>query len=320
MSEIAGIALPFFGLVVLGYGVGRWRKVPAEGLAWINLFVFYLALPAWFFQLVAAEAGSAFIPWSFVTITVFGTYCTFAIAFSIAALANRGNVPVSTIQGLVGAYANGGYMGPGLTVAALGTAAAVPTALIFSVESVMFSMLVPLMMALGGTDRTSLGTVLGKAARTILLHPFILATVAGFAVSAARIDIPGPVDGLLTLLRSAAIPCALFALGVGLTYRRPHGLSADVPALVAIKLLIHPLIVYLLLGWIGRFEEEWVYTAVLMAALPPAANVFVFARQYRVYADEASAAILVGTAASVLTVTGVLWLILDGRLPIDPFH
>jgi predicted permease len=320
MDDIAGIALPFFGLVALGYGAGRWRTVPADGLSWINLFVFYLALPAWFFQLVAEAGNPGAIPWSFVTITVFGTYCTFAIAFSIAALANRGNVPISTIQGLVGSCASSGYMGPGLTVVALGSTAAVPTALIFGVETAMFCLLVPLMMALGGTERTTLGAVLGKATRSVLLHPFILATVAGFAVAAAEIDIPQPVDALLTLLRSAAVPCALFALGVGLTYRRPRGLTADVPALVAIKLLIHPLVVYLLLGWIGRFEEVWVYTAVLLAALPPAANVVVLAREYKVYADEASAAILIGTAASALTVTGVLWLILSGRLPIDPFH
>lgn len=320
MDEIAGIALPFFGLIALGYGAGRWRKTPAEGLAWLNLFVFYFALPAWFFQLIV-ESGATFdLPWSFVTITIFGTYCTFAIAFSIAALANRGNLPVSTIQGLVGSYANGGYLGPALTVAALGSAAAVPTALIFSVENAMFALLVPLMMALGGTDRTDFGAVLAKAVRKALLHPFIVAVAAGFLVSAARIDIPEPIDALLALLRSAAVPCALFAIGVGLTYRRPRGLTPDVPALVAIKLLVHPLIVYLLLGWIGRFEEVWVYSAVLMAALPPAANVFVLARQYKVYADEASTAIPIGMAASALTVTGVLWLILSGRLPIDPFH
>ena len=93
MNEIAGIALPFFGLIALGYAAGRWRKVPAEGLAWINVFVFYFALPALFFQLIAdTGASAAEVPWSFVIITVFGTYCTFAIAFSIAALANRGNV------------------------------------------------------------------------------------------------------------------------------------------------------------------------------------------------------------------------------------
>jgi len=49
MNEIVSILLPFFGLIALGYGAGKWRKTPAEGLAWLNFFVFYLALPALFF-------------------------------------------------------------------------------------------------------------------------------------------------------------------------------------------------------------------------------------------------------------------------------
>lgn len=319
MNDIATIALPFFGLIAIGYAAGRWRKTLAEGLTWLNVFVFYVALPALFFKLVG-ETPPAAINWSFVLITVFGAYCTFAIAFSIAALANRGNVPVSTIQGLVGSYANTGYMGPGLTIAALGPTAAVPTALIFSFESAMLFALVPLMMALGGTDRADLGSVLARSVRSVLRHPFIIAIAAGFILAATGLRLPQPIDAFVTMLGSAAVPCALFALGVGLAYRRPKTMSADVPALVAIKLLVHPLIVYMLLGWVGRFDEVWVYTAVLMAALPPAANVFVLARQYKVYVDEASAAVLIGTAASVFTVTGVLWLILSGRLPIDPFH
>lgn len=320
MNEIVGIALPFFGLIALGYAAGRWRKMPAEGLAWLNLFIFYFALPAFFFQAVAEAAVPADVPWSCVLITAFGTYCTFAIAFSVAALANRGNLPVSTIQGLVGSYANSGYMAPGLAIAALGAQAIVPTALIFAVEAAMFAFLVPLMMVLGTTDRTDFRTVLAKAFRNAALHPFVLAIAAGFAVAAIGLDLPAPVDAFFTLLGSAAVPGALFALGLGLTHRRARTMTADIPGLVAIKLLVHPLIVYLLLGWIGRFDDVWVYTAVLMAALPPAANVFVFARQYRIYTEEASAAILIGTAASVVTVTAVLWLIVSGRLPIDPFH
>ena len=40
--------------------------------------------------------------------------------------------------------------------------------------------------------------------------------LAGFAVAASGLDLPSPIASLLTLLRSAAAPCALFALGVGL--------------------------------------------------------------------------------------------------------
>ena len=44
-------------------------------------------------------------------------------------------------------------------------------------------------------------------------------------------------------------------------------------------------------------------------------NVFVIANQYRVYVEQASAAILVGTIVSVFTVTGLLWLVSQHHLP-----
>lgn len=320
MNEIVSILLPFFGVIALGYWAGKWRKTPAEGLAWLNFFVFYLALPALFFQIVSATPVEELTNWSFVLTTTFGTYCTFAVAFSIAALISRGNIPVSTIQGLVGAYSNSGYMAPGLTLAAFGAAAAVPTALIFSFETAMLFALVPMMMALGSTERSRPSEILVRIGRSIFLHPFIIAIALGFAAAASGLRPPQAIDALLTFLRHAAAPCALFALGVGLGLRKPKRIGTALPILIGIKLLVHPTIVYLLLSWIGGFEPIWVYTAVLMAALPPAANVFVLARQYRAYVELASTGILVATFLSIFTVSLILSLIMTGALPVDPFY
>ena len=75
------------------------------------------------------------------------------------------------------------------------------------------------------------------------------------------------------------------------------------------------------MSWIGGFDPAWVDAAILMAALPPAANVLVLARKYGTYRERASAAILLGTIASVVTVTVVLTLVvLNDLLPADPFH
>lgn len=320
MNQIVSITLPLFGLIALGYGIGKWRKTPAEGLAWLNFFVFYLALPALFFQLIAKAPFEELTNWSFVLATIFGTYCTFAIGFSIAALTSRGNIPVATIQGLVGSYSNSGYMAPGLTLAAFGSAAGVPTALIFSFEYALLFMLVPLLMALGSAQRTPFVKLIANIGREVFLHPLIIAVVAGYAVASSGVRPPQAIDELLTLLRSAAVPCALFALGVSLGLRPPKALRIEFPVLVLIKLIIHPLIVYLLLSWIGGFDPIWVFTAVLMAGLPPAANVFVLARQYDVYVEPASTAILVATLGSVFSVTLILAMIVTGALPINPFY
>src|ERR1019366_7307850 len=50
-------------------------------------------------------------------------------------------------------------------------------------------------------------------------------------------------------------------------------------------------------------------------ALPPALNVFVFARQYDVWVEQASSAVLVGTLVSVVTLTSVMWMVKTGTLP-----
>ena len=82
-----------------------------------------------------------------------------------------------------------------------------------------------------------------------------------------------------------------------------------------VKLALHPVLVFLLLSLFGPFEQSWVYTAVLMAALPPALNVFVFAQQYDTWVEQASGAVLVGTLISVFTLTSVMWMVKTHTLP-----
>jgi predicted permease len=89
----------------------------------------------------------------------------------------------------------------------------------------------------------------------------------------------------------------------------------EVPLLVTVKLVVHPILVFLLLSLFGPLEQSWVYTAVLMAALPPALNVFVFARQYDTWVEQASGAVLFGTLISVVTLTSVMWMVKTQSLP-----
>src|SRR5690606_14979143 len=205
---------------------------------------------------------------------------------------------------LAGSYSNIGYMGPGLTLAVLGPAAAVPTALIFCFDNILLFTLAPLMMAIGGTENEPLLKATLTVLRRIFTHPFIVAPLAGVLAAAVEFDPPQALDTLLTFLSNAAAPCALFAMGVTVALQPLGRMPAELPVVLVIKLIVHPVIVFQLLQWIGGFNPVWVATAVLMACLPPAANVFVIAQQYGVYVQRASSAVLIGTIASTVTVTG----------------
>lgn len=319
MNDIVSLALPFFGLIFLGYLSGKFVHIPEEGLAWLNFFIIYVSLPALFFVLIAQTPIEQLANWAFVATTTFSTYCGFALAFAVGVLATRGNIPESTIMGIAGAYSNIGYMGPGLTLAALGPDATVPTTLIFCFDNALLFTLAPLMMAIGGTEKQPIRKVVLLAAKRVILHPFILATLAGVAAAALGLKPPIAVDKMLVFLKSAAAPCALFALGVTVALRPLRRVPVELPVLLLVKLLIHPVIVWVLLGYVGNFQPVWVYTAILMASLPPALNVFVIARQYGAYVERASSIVLVGTLVSVFTVTGLLYLIAHGILPADLF-
>jgi predicted permease len=132
--------------------------------------------------------------------------------------------------------------------------------------------------------------------------------------------VPVPVERLRDYLARAAAPCALFAMGVTLALRPLKRVPRELAAIATLKLIVHPLLCYVVLSWIGNFSDTWVFAAVLLAALlPTATNVFVIAHQYDVWVERASASILITTCLSVGTVTGFLYLIRSGMLPPDLF-
>jgi malonate transporter and related proteins len=319
MTTVLGLALPFFGLVFLGLFCGRLMKYPEQGLQWMNFFIVYVALPALFFKLIATTPFEQLSNWPFILSTSLATYIAFGLSFVIGIIATRGDIRSSAIQGALGGYANVGYMGPGLTLAALGPGASIPTALIFVFDCVLFFTIVPFMMAMGTGERLRLWQTTRYVIWKVVSHPFNIATAVAVVAAYFQWQPPQPVDQLLTLLSRAAAPCALFALGVTVALRPLEGFPKELPFHLIVKLIIHPLLAWVILSAVGDFDRTWVFTAMLMASLPPAGNVFVMARQYDVYVQRASGGVLVGTILSVLTVTTLLFLIAEGRIPHDLF-
>ncbi len=324
MAEISGLVLPFFGLIFLGYVTARLARNPAgegagDAMGWLNIFIIYLALPALFFKLVSKTPIEQLTRFDFVSASISATYTVFVLVFLAGYLIRRNSLAESTVQGLAGTYGNIGYMGPGLALLALGEPAAVPVALIFCFENVLLFMVAPAMMALAGGVKEAPGKLVIGIARKILLHPFILSTIAGVIAALVSFQPPMPVQRLIDYLAQAAAPCALFAMGATLALRPLKRIPAEIGYIVPAKLVLHPVLMYLVLSFVGDFDPVWMQTAVLLASLPTATNVFVIGQQYGVWQERASATILITTVLSVATVTALLYLMSSGALPADLF-
>ena len=308
MIELLNLALPYFGLIFLGFACGHLRRIPETGLAWMDFFILYMALPALFYRVLAQTPLEQLNNVPFIIGTTLTTALMLA-ASCIAAYVIRRSLAQATIAALAGAYGNIGYMGPGLALATFGVQAAAPVALIFCFETLLFFSFVPFFMALARPQGKRAGGLALEVTRKILLHPLLIATALGVISAATRFEPPVALDRLMQFLQSAAAPCALFTLGVTVALRPFGRVSPEVPALLAIKLVLHPAAAMLMLNALGPFDPTWVATAILMAALPPALNVFVLARQYDSWVQPASSAVLLGTLVSVATLTTVMWLV-----------
>jgi hypothetical protein len=210
-------------------------------------------------------------------------------------------------------------MGPGLALLAFGEQAAVPVALIFAFENAVHFAVAPFMMAISGERTESWAKVARGVAAKIAFHPFIVATAIGIGAAWLQWRPPVALDTVLDYLARAAAPCALFVMGVTIALRPLKRVPLELFPIALLKLIVHPLICYAILTAIGGFAPVWIYTAMLLAALPTATNVFIIAQQYGVWVQRASAAILVTTVLSIATVTLILYAIKSGLLPVDPW-
>ncbi|WP_407174498.1 AEC family transporter [Bradyrhizobium sp. STM 3562] len=314
MTDILNLAVPYFGLIFIGYACGKAKSLPEAGLAWMNFFLLYVSLPALLFVITSKTPFAELNNPPFLIATTLGTMTAFVLALLIGRFAGGLSLREATLAGLSGGYGNIGYMGPGLALAVLGAKAAAPTALIFCCDSIFLFTIVPLLIELTDRDHPSVLHALGLVVRQITLNPLIVSAAAGALAAAFHIRLPVAIDNTLLFLQNAAAPTALFVLGVTVALRSFRRVPWEVPGVIAIKLLIHPLAAFALMLLFGPFAQPWAAVAVLMASLPPALNVFVIARQNEAWIEQASVAVLIGTFASVVTLTSVMWFIQSGRL------
>ena len=117
MVDILNLALPYFGLIFIGFACGKAKGMPESGLSWMNFFLLYVSLPALLFGIMSKTPFAELNNPPFLVATTLGTVTAFFLAMLVGKLIGRLSLREATLAGLSGAYGNIGYMGPGLALA-----------------------------------------------------------------------------------------------------------------------------------------------------------------------------------------------------------
>lgn len=303
MFDVLLQTLPFFALIGLGYGAGRTGFFPSEATAWLTRFVFYFALSAMLFRFAANLRLTEVLSWPFIWAYLSGTMAIYLLATGVA-IARRIGVEEAAVEAQCAVVGNVGFLGIPMLVLLLGDAAVGPVMMVLAVDLIVFGSLIVIIISAKRDGRLSPG-VLISVGKGLLRNPMIVSIVLGFAWSAARLPIPAPMNSFLATLGAAATPGALFAIGASLADKSAERMAVA-GWLSFAKLVLHPAAVALaalVVFPVGAYPASVMIAA---AALPVAGNVYILANHYGVAPHRASAAILISTLVSILTVTAVI--------------
>ncbi|EDQ06622.1 hypothetical protein DSM14862_00363 [Sulfitobacter indolifex] len=295
--------LPFFALIGLGYWAGRTRFFSAEATAYLTKFVFYFALSAMLFRFSANLSLAEVWDSRLVAAYLWGTAFVYAIA-SLVGFLRRLDVATNGIEAQCAVIGNTGFLGVPMLTLLLGPEAIGPVLLALTVDMIIFSSLIVILIVGSREGQLRLATpkIVGLG---LLKNPMIVAITLGFLWSGFGIPIPVPLNEFLAILGGAATPGALFAIGASLASKSAERIEIA-GWLTFCKLVLHPL--FVAFGALFLFGVDPYKAGVIIAtaALPVAGNVYMLAQHYGVAPQRVSAAILVSTTVSIVTVSLVV--------------
>ena len=303
MEPILNIVLPVFAIIATGYLCGYFKLLGAESSEALNLFVYWVALPALLFRAIANVDLAELLNVNFLAAYVGGILAIWVAALVFARVVYGHGLANGALHGMNSVFANTGYMGIPLAITAYGEAAALPAILASVLNAALVVGLATMLLELAQTRGKGVFGALADVARSLVRNPMLVAPVLGALWAATGFALPKPVDAFTEIIGAAAGPCALFAIGLFLVGRPMSEGIGEVSVMTATKLLVQPAVTAALAFFLFPMAPMWTKVAILMAALPTGATSFVLAQAYHTYIQRTSATILITTVLSVITVS-----------------
>ncbi|MFF6875710.1 MULTISPECIES: AEC family transporter [unclassified Streptomyces] len=291
LSGFAVIAV----VIGVGYLIGRRGYLGGGGREVLTRLAFHVASPALLFTTLA-QADLSVIFSDRLLVTAMSTAAVAGVFVAVGAARGWG-VGRTTIGALCSSYVNSGNLGIPIAVYVLGDASLVAPVLLFQLVGVTPVALTVLDLASGGEKRP-----LWQRLLTPLRNPIALGSLAGVAVSASGLTVPGPLMDPMTLIGNMSVPAVLLAFGISLRGSSlPLRGAERAPVLlaVALKSVVQPLAAWALAAGVFGLHGASLLDVVVTSALPAAQNLFTYASSYRVGEVLAREAILLSTVLAV---------------------
>jgi predicted permease len=275
---VAGV-LEGFGIIAVvilaGYAIGRSGVLPSDARVVLSRFVFFAASPCLLFT-VLSGADPKLLLSPLLAVSALSALTMVVVAVGITRYVWHRTPAQSTVAALASGYVNANNIGLPVAIYVLGNAAYPGPVILLQLLVYAPAGLVVLEHSRG---RASVGATVLRSVR----NPLLLASLLGFVLAVSRVHLPTPVLEPFRLIGGAAVPLMLMGFGMSLHGQRvlePGTGRRDVVLATALKLVGMPLAAWLLGAFVFRLDDPTLHAAVVLAGLPTAQNVLVYATRY----------------------------------------
>lgn len=298
------LSAPLFLLVLAGYLVMRVTGWPTTMADMLTKFVFNVAMPALLFHLMCGFSKLPSVDVRLLLVYFGGCLITFTLARLIAWKVFRLDGTAQSVFGLGGIFSNNVLLGVPLAKLTMGAAAMPSVALVITFNALTLWTIVTVSVEWARNGELSVKGF-GKTMRSVLTNPLIIAILSGMAFSQTGLELPQLLEMPLALASQATAPLALITLGMGLAeYGIRQGWQQSI-AISLVKLVMQPLVVWLLALLIGLPPLE-TRVAVVLASLSTGFNVYLMSRQFKAVEGPVASALVLTTLLAAITVPLVL--------------
>ncbi len=293
------LLLPLFLLSALGFVLAKTRWLSAGWPAGVNELTAKVLIPALLFSGAYKNGLPAAVSWQ----ALCAFYLPLAALFGLIAYAFKRDEHSGT-RALAATYSNTAFVGIPVLVQMRG-----PESLQYAFPVIAFHSLVAFTLyylaAPGGAGG---GRQIARSVASAARHPIVTSLMLGLACKLAGIELPAPATQILAMLSSAALPCALLALGASLANLHLQS-RAEALLVVVVKLLLFPALVLGLAVYVFRLPLAVASVLVMLASCPVGVNAYAVVQGNGKNPALVSSSILLSSVACMASMPLWLWVL-----------
>ena len=290
---------PFIFITLFGFIFGKLKIFDLSHAKVLNLFLFYVAVPALIIKFVAqSEIGQVDIRQIVSYFLMQGSLGL--LTFLLTSKFFKRPIPESIIWALMVSLSNHVTLLLPITKIYFGTEVITQVTSIILMDGVVLLSVIAFFLEL----TTKKNIRLTQFIKNIILNPMIFSILIGLLLFLLKINIDDtPIDYVLSVLAACVSPIGLFAIGITLSFYTSKVFNKLTASISLLKLVVSPIIL-LIIGFVlfNAGQPEKIPGAFFVSVAPCGHTAVVLCSAYNVSPENIIKALFISTFASFATI------------------